>query len=51
MHDEIQRLQRSLTIMQKLKQNENVSKTIGESNMFEDYIAAKIELLKFIWKL
>ena len=40
-HDEIQGWQRSLAIMQKLKQNKNVSETSGESKNFEGHIAAK----------
>ena len=49
-HDEIQGWQRGLTIMQKLKQNENVSKTSGESNTFEGHIAAKSGIVKIHWK-
>ena len=45
-HDEIQGWQRSLTIMHKLKQNKNVSKTIGESKNFEGHIAAKSGIVK-----
>ena len=45
-HDEIEGWQRSLTIMQKWNQNENVSKTIGESKMFEGHIAAKSGIVK-----
>ena len=46
-HDEIQGWQRSLTIMQKLKQNKNVSKTIGESNISECHTSAKCGINKF----
>ena len=45
-HDEIQGWQRSLTIMQKLKQNKNVSETIGESKTFEGHIAAQRGIVK-----
>ena len=36
--------------MKKLKQNENVSKTIGESNNFEGHIAAKRGIVKIHWE-
>ena len=36
--------------MQKLKQNENVSKTIGESKNFEGHIATKRGIVKIRWK-
>ena len=49
-HDEIQGWQRSLTIMQKLKQNKNVSETSGESKNFEGHIAAKRGIVKIHWK-
>ena len=49
-HDEIQGWQRSLTTMQKLKQNKNVSQTIGESKNFESHIAAKSGIVKIQWK-
>ena len=49
-HDDIQGWQRSLTMMQKWKQNENVSKTSGESNNFEGHIAAKSGIVKIRWE-
>ena len=32
--------------MQKIKQNKNVSKTIGESKIFEGHTSAKTEIVK-----
>ena len=49
-HNEIQGWQRSLTIMQKLKQNKNVSQTNGETKNFESHIAAKSGIVKIQWK-
>ena len=45
-HGEIQGWQLRSTIMPKLKQNENVSKTTGESNNFEGHIAAKTGIVE-----
>ena len=45
-HDEIQRGQRGLTINEKLKQNKNVPKTIGESKIFEGRMITKSEIVK-----
>ena len=39
-----------MTIIQKLKQNRNVSETIGESNNFEGHIAAKSGIVKIRWE-
>ena len=39
-----------MTILKKLKQNENVSKTSGKSNYFEGDIATKSEIVKIRWK-
>ena len=39
-----------MTILKKLKQNENVSKTIGESKNFEGHIATKSGIVKIRWK-
>ena len=36
--------------MNKLKQNENVSKTSGESKIFEGHIATKSGFVKIRWK-
>ena len=36
--------------MQKLKQNRNVSKTIGESNIFEGHTSAKSGIVKINWE-
>ena len=41
---------RGLAIVQKLKQNKNVSKTIGESKIFEGHTAAKTGIVKIHWK-
>ena len=49
-HDEIQRWQQVLTIMQKLKQNKNVPKTIGENKIFEGHTATKTGIVKIHWK-
>ena len=45
-HGEIQGWQLRSTIMPKLKQNENVSKTTGESNNFEGHIATTSGIVK-----
>ena len=50
-HDEIQGWQRSLTIMQQLKQNKNVSETNGENNNFEGHIATDNGIVKIHLKI
>ena len=44
--DEIQGCHQAFTIMQKLKQNENVAKTIGHSMIFEGHIPIKNGIVK-----
>ena len=45
-HDRIQQWQRTLTMTQKLNQNENVPKTIGEGKIFEGHITANNGIVK-----